>query len=760
MALDRDQVGLLFKIDVNSMDARQQLELFQGVVQGMAAETSAQLSRVGDRFRLFGDQVRNTGQQLSNTFGDAARNQLAGFVGQFGLIGDAAAGMIPNLTGSAAAMAGVAGAAVAVTGALTAAALQTANYAGALNDLADVSNLEIDTLQGLNAGAALVGESFESLTSTTVVFQKQIEAAKKGNEDMVATFRALGVDLNGSVDQAFRQTIERLASLEDGSQKTALATELFGKKGIDLLKIMKEMDGSYANLIDKADEFGVKLSKEQVEAADKFGKQLDILKIKAQGIAYTISFEVAKAFSDLKSLMDFGSVIDQFRRVYMPGTVKAEEDAKRAADQAAQSKAQADAQRRADVQADFEFEQMREQKRKEFEAKQKESAGRQAAPRPALVNLPSGDAVARIYDQYLANIRAQEQRVEAEREQLRIAALADEELRIIDAQRRIEESILRVRLQIAQGTEGALAERVLNIKLSNLEQEATATNRKLLDLQSQRVAQEEAYEMDRVARVQAAEERIRAEAQATHDQQMRLNQALQAMFAEGQRQRMESLAADPSSALSIFGVQGQAAADQGAGIFGQISASASEAITSVSQQLGNFSSMMVDAFGAVANGLQQILANFILTGRIGGQAFKALAAQIISAVVAQSAVKAIFELAEGFAANARMDFVAAAQHFTAAKFYGVVAGVAAAASVGLAAIGGGGSGQNGTMFLGQDRQAGSAVVEQGGRRSSEPQVIIIRAETEPGVMVSKFVQDYRSNGEARSVLRRDLLGEF
>ena len=51
-------------------------------------------------------------------------------------------------------------------------------------------------------------------------------------------------------------------------------------------------------------------------------------------------------------------------------------------------------------------------------------------------------------------------------------------------------------------------------------------------------------------------------------------------------------------------------------------------------------------------------------------------------------------------------------------------------------------------------------MEQGGRRATEPQVIIIRAETEPGVMVSKFVQDYRANGEARSVLRRDLLGEF
>jgi hypothetical protein len=278
-----------------------------------------------------------------------------------------------------------------------------------------------------------------------------------------------------------------------------------------------------------------------------------------------------------------------------------------------------------------------------------------------------------------------------------------------------------------------------------------------LDLQAQRLAIEEAYEMERNANIKASEERNRAEIQKTYDENVKL---LQSMIEASRQRREQALAADPSSPLSIFGAQGQEAADKGAGIFGQISASASEAISSVSDQLGNFSSMMTDAFGAVAGGLQNILANFILTGRIGGAAFKALAAQIISAVTAQAAVKAIFELAEGFAANARYDFAAAAQHFTAAKFYGTVAGVAAAASVGLAAIGGGGGGDNGTMFLGQDRRAGSAVMEQGGRRATEPQVIIIRAETEPGVMVSKFVQDYRANGEARSVLRRDLLGEF
>jgi len=208
-----------------------------------------------------------------------------------------------------------------------------------------------------------------------------------------------------------------------------------------------------------------------------------------------------------------------------------------------------------------------------------------------------------------------------------------------------------------------------------------------------------------------------------------------------------------------LGPAGQAAADRGAGIFGQLGASASEALPTVSQQMGNFGTMMQDVFSNIANGLQNVIQGFIMTGRIGGQAFKALAASIISSVVAQSAVKAIFELAEGFAAAARFDYASAMQHFTAAKFYGVVAGVAAAAAVGMAAIGPGGG--EGGQFLAQDRGGGGTMIrEQGGRRSSEPQVIIIRAETEPGVMVSKVIQDYKSNGEMRSTLRRDLLGEF
>ena len=753
MALDRDQVGLLFKVSADTADAVQAFSLLRGVVEGMAAETSEQLQRMASRFGAVGDQVRQTGQQFRESFGDAARGQLAGYVGQFGLLGDAAAGMIPSLTGSAAAVAGIGGAAIATTAAMGALLQRTMDFTGRVDDLRQITGLTNETIQSLQLGAQLAGQSFEAVSQTAVIFQRRLQEAQEGNKDLADTFRTLGINLQGDVDTAFRQTLERLNGMSDGAQKTAVAIDLFGRSGAALLPVINQVGGSFDGLVQRAKELGIVLSEQDIKAANDFQDSLDILTLKVEGLGRRIATSLLPRLQEMAAAFIGGAgilpVLAEFRRqeeeqLRLMGSMDEATRARLegvdtgATGQTALDKAMA----------------ALAQQRRAAAAKAAGGAGSQ------LVNLPSGDAVKRIYDSYIASILTEERRVSAERERLRIAALDGEEARLIDQARRLEEQITQARLQALQMGTDLIQGRLIQGRLDVLQAEATATQGKLDEIRAKRDADLEAQYAKEVDDYRKKEEAKRQEEERSYQNSVRLNQALQAMFEEGRRQRTESLAADPSSPLSIFGAQGQEAADKGAGIFGQISASASEAISSVSDQLGNFSSMMTDAFNAVAGGLQNILANFILTGRIGGAAFKALAAQIISAVTAQAAVKAIFELAEGFAANARYDFAAAAQHFTAAKFYGTVAGVAAAASVGLAAIGGGGGGDNGTMFLGQDRRSGSAVMEQGGRRNTEPQVIIIRAETEPGVMVSKFVQDYRANGEARSVLRRDLLGEF
>jgi hypothetical protein len=45
--------------------------------------------------------------------------------------------------------------------------------------------------------------------------------------------------------------------------------------------------------------------------------------------------------------------------------------------------------------------------------------------------------------------------------------------------------------------------------------------------------------------------------------------------------------------------------------------------------------------------------------------------------------------------------------------------------------------------------------QSGNRR--EPQVIVIRAETEPGVIVRKVVENVQNNGEMRQLIRQEIM---
>lgn len=758
MALDRDQVGLLFQVNADTMDARQQLELFQGVVEGMALEVRDQFERVN---ASLAGTTRETGK-LAQTLGDATTNQLRGFLGQFGMIGDVASDMIPALSGTTAAIVGMTGATVAAGAALAGAAMQAMDYTGQIDDLAQVTNLTTETIQSLRLAATLSGQSFEDASQSAVIFQKRIEEAKGGNDELMATFKALGVDLNGPVDAAFRQTLERMGQVADGSAKTAATLDLFGKSGAKLLPVMDQVGGSFDALTARARELGLVLDEDAIAKSNELADRIDVLKLRMSALVTDVGIAAIRTFDNwstavgrvsvtLRELFTNAStIIPNLKKLLaagllatIPGGAPVDLAKLFGGGEAAQTGFQGPG-----------IDQVTGLPELLLPGKTKPAGGGRAAAEK-LVSLPSGDAIARAYEAYRRAILNEEQLVERERERLRIAAIDGEEERLRDRLIQQDQAIEEARAAAAAGSTTARAA-VLAQTVANLEAERTLILGKLDELQVARDARLEADAAKELELYRQTQEAKLDEYSAMLDREEELRQAAAA-------RRQAALEADPSSPLNIFGEAGQVAADAGAGIFGQLGASASEALGQVSAQMGSFKDMMTDVFGGIAGGLQSMIQGFIMTGRLGGQAFKAMAAQIVSALTAQAAVKAIFELAEGFAASARFDYASATQHFTAAKFYGAVAGVAAAASVGLAAIGPGGGGAGG-QFLAQDRGMGggsAAVREQGGaRRSNEPQVIIIRAETEPGVMVSKVVQDYRSNGEMRQALRRDLLGEF
>jgi hypothetical protein len=172
--------------------------------------------------------------------------------------------------------------------------------------------------------------------------------------------------------------------------------------------------------------------------------------------------------------------------------------------------------------------------------------------------------------------------------------------------------------------------------------------------------------------------------------------------------------------------------------------------------------MAQDALMNVKNAGQQAIEAMILTGDLSGRAFAKMARAAIAGMAAEAAVSAIMQLAKGIARLAVLDPVGAGLHFKSAAMFGLIAGGGIAASAGLGAIAPGGaneSGGTGGRFVtgggGQPQTISLIQGQQGNRR--EPQVIVIRAETEPGVVVRKVVESYRDNGEMRQLIRQDIL---
>lgn len=757
MALDRNQAGLLFKIDVDTMDGAQQIELFKGVVSGASAEIREQFQRMGSSVQQSFSGATRSITSFDEKLGETSTNQLRGFLGQFGMVGDAAGDMIPALSGSSAAMLGLAGASVAAGAALAATAVKAMDYTGKVNDLAQVTNLTTETIQSLQLAATLSGQSFEEVSQTAVIFQKKIEEAKSGNEELMATFKALGVDLNGPVDAAFRQTLEKLNGLEDGSLKTAVSLDLFGKSGSKLLPVMDQVGGSFDGLITRAQELGIVLSEEDIAKSNEFADKLDILSLKMKGLTNDVGVGLINFLNDLG---------DAFAQAFDPAAA----DQMQAKLEEMQNKTRQEGTVNADLRARLEGVDtganapnamqiaLEEARRKVTPAK----TGGKTAATEKLVSLPSGDAITRAYEQYRQMIANEEKATAAQREKLRVEAIDGEEARLRDRLIQQDESIARARAEASAGARTGRAD-VLNAIVANLEAEKALTQQAISEMEAARVrAMIRFTEAARANTEKRIADEIAAEEKRLDDEAMAYELYLERiddLKAAADARRQAALEADPSSPLNIFGKAGQDAADKGAGIFGQLGASAKGALSEVTGEIPKVAEMMNGMFSGIANGLQNMIQGFILTGKLGGAAFKAMAAQIVSALASEAAVKAIFNLAEGFAALATGLPTKAASHFTAAKIYGVVAGVAAAAAVSMAAIGPGG-GSGGGQFLSESRGGGGSTMREQGSRRNEPQVIIIRAETEPGVMVSKFVQDYRQNGEARGVLRRDLLGEY
>jgi len=187
---------------------------------------------------------------------------------------------------------------------------QAIDSADSLNDLNKITGISVETLSRLGYAAGQSGTSMDSLQSALPKFSKNMIEAAKGTEAQAAAFDSMGIsvtDAEGKIrpmDAVLSDVASKFAGYEDGAAKSALAMELFGKSGAELIPFLNNGADGLANLARESDNFGATISGDTARAADEFNDNMDKLKVLMSGVANAMIVEVLPALNSLSGEID------------------------------------------------------------------------------------------------------------------------------------------------------------------------------------------------------------------------------------------------------------------------------------------------------------------------------------------------------------------------------------------------------------------------------------------------------------------------
>lgn len=157
-------------------------------------------------------------------------------------------------------------------------------HADKLLDLQESTRLSTDTLQEFEHVMKMTGGDFNALTSLIPKFTNKIPEIIKGTGASAEAFAMLNVNLKDSsgnirdMNELFPDMLYALQSIEDPVMRNAIAQDLFGKSLDEIAPLIGESKQQIEAYRKEAHELNAVMSKESIEAADKWRKSIAQLK--------------------------------------------------------------------------------------------------------------------------------------------------------------------------------------------------------------------------------------------------------------------------------------------------------------------------------------------------------------------------------------------------------------------------------------------------------------------------------------------------
>lgn len=210
------------------------------------------------------------------------------------------------------------GASAAVGGSILAVGKSTADYAGDMYDMARGAGIGVEAFQKLAYAGRMSGVETEKLSASLVKFDRMVAEAAGGNKTYMQTFEDLGIKIKDSAgnlrqpNEIFEDVADIFHNTEDGIGKTALAVELFGKSGADLIPMLNDGKAGLKAFYAEAERLGLVLSDETTAKGDAFSNQLENIGEQVKGVKLQLGAALIPALS--AAAEKISKVIDKITR--------------------------------------------------------------------------------------------------------------------------------------------------------------------------------------------------------------------------------------------------------------------------------------------------------------------------------------------------------------------------------------------------------------------------------------------------------------
>lgn len=167
-------------------------------------------------------------------------------------------------------------------------ATKTSTALDRIDKLSQQLGLSRESFQEWDFILSQAGIDIDSMSTGFKTLTDKTAALTEGNAAAEEAFGKLGIsvdDVKGKTqEEIFEMTIEALQGMEEGTEKAALANDLFGRSGQDLAPLINASAESVEKLREKAHDLNIIMSDEAVDAGVKFTDSIDQLKRMGVGL--------------------------------------------------------------------------------------------------------------------------------------------------------------------------------------------------------------------------------------------------------------------------------------------------------------------------------------------------------------------------------------------------------------------------------------------------------------------------------------------